>query len=174
MAQMLKDIEVRNLSVGTERKASNGVLTSPILYKGERGCEFQLDSEVTCLFAPSSFENSNRMSVTLLIDEATAGALAALESAVAAAANMKLQHSAIKTREGYSPTLKLRYNAERVQFVDSKGGQAAPPADWCASRFKVIVCLRSVYKQAINSGLMWDLVAAQVLGAIPAKKVTFV
>ncbi len=96
MAQLLKDIEVRNLSVGTERKASNGVLTSPVLHKGERGCEFQVDAEVTCLFPPSSFENSARMSVTLLVDQATADALVGLESAVAAAANLKLQHSAIK------------------------------------------------------------------------------
>ena len=35
MAHMLSDIELADLSVGTERKATNGVPTQPVLYTND-------------------------------------------------------------------------------------------------------------------------------------------
>jgi hypothetical protein len=50
---MLSDIEIDALCVGPERKTSSGILSAPIVYKGQR-CEFQLPGEVSCIFSPSS------------------------------------------------------------------------------------------------------------------------
>ncbi len=94
MTQLLPDIEVGGLSLGTERKASNGVLSRPVLYKGTQRCEVQLPGEVSCLFAPSSFELNSRMTVTFLLDQQLADDVVRLESAVAALGNLKQPHSA--------------------------------------------------------------------------------
>ncbi len=169
---MLSEIQVGDLSIGPERRASNGVLTSPVLC-AKRPCEFQLPGEVTCLFPPSAFDGSARMSVTLAIDQPTADALTRLEAAVAGLAGLKATHSAIRVKEGYSPTLKLKYDADRVQVLDAKGNTVPVMQDWRGLRLKAIINLRSAYKQAANSGLLWDLVAVQVLGAIPAKTHVF-
>jgi hypothetical protein len=173
MAQMLSDIEVSGLSLGTERKASNGVLSIPVLYKGQRGCEVQLPGEVTCLFPPSSFDAGSRMTITLLIDPETADAVARLESAVAALGALKSPHTAIRRTEGLSPSFKLKFDPDRVQVVSAGGERIPMPVAWGGLRLKAIVCLRSAYKQAANSGVLWDLAAVQVVGTIPPKQVVF-
>jgi hypothetical protein len=173
MTQLLPDIEVSGLSLGPERKATNGVLTSPVLYKGQRGCEIQLPGEVTCLFPPSAFEGSSRVTTTLIVDEQTADALARLESAVAAQGALKQPHSAIRRSEGLSPSFKLRFDADRVQILNAQGERIPIPLDWTGLRLKAIVCLRSVYKQAANSGVLWDILAIQIVGTIPPKRMVF-
>jgi hypothetical protein len=47
------------------------------------------------------------------------------------------------------------------------------PPDWRGLRLKAIVSLRSIYRQAVNTGVLWDLIAVQNLGVQPVKPVSF-
>jgi hypothetical protein len=146
-------------------------MMQPILYKNTRGVDIQLDC--TCLFPPSGYDQSSaRLSVTFRIDEATAAALGRVEAAVAAAADLKSLHSAIKQKEGFDPTFRCKVG-EQVQYVDSKGAELKAMPEWRGLRLRAIVSPRSVYHQPLCAGIVWELVAVQVLGPLPIKKAVF-
>jgi hypothetical protein len=112
--------------------------------------------------------------VTLAIDKETADALAQLEAAVAAKGSLKQPyHSGIRVKEGFMPALKLKVDLERLQAVGADGKPAVMPPDWRGLRLKAIVSLRSIYSQAVNTGVLWDLIAVQNLGVQPVKPVSF-
>jgi hypothetical protein len=172
MTQMLSDIDAAHLTVGPTRKSANGVMIQPVLYKGERGVDIQLP-ECTCLFPPSGFDQSSaRLSVTFRLDEQTAQAIGRVEAAVAAAADIKSLHSALKQKEGFDPTFRCKID-DKVQFVDSKGAELKAMPEWRGLRLRVIVSPRSVYHQPLCAGIVWDLVAVQVLGPVPIKRAMF-
>jgi hypothetical protein len=170
---MLSEIEIEGVALGTERKTTSGILSTPIVYKGQR-LEFQLPGEVSCIFSPSSFDSSARLTTTLGMSEETAKALAELEAAVAAKGSLKQPwHSSIKLKEGFLPALKLKVDLERLQSVDATGKPTTMPPDWRGLRLKAIVSLKSIYRQAVNTGFVWELIAVQNLGALPQKQLTF-
>jgi hypothetical protein len=172
MTHLLSEIQGGDLSVGPMRKAANGVPISPILFKNQRGVEIQIP-DCSCLFPPSGFDqSSSRLSVVFKVDAQTADEICRVEAAVAASADLKSLHSAVRRKEGFDPTFKCKVDPTRVQYVDSKG-QETPMLEWQGLRLRLIVSPRSLYHQPLTAGVIWDLVALQILDPMPIKKAVF-
>jgi hypothetical protein len=167
---LLSEIAAGDFEVGAGKKIGGGTM-SPVIYRGQTRPDIQLDAEVACLFAPSGFDGSDRLSVTFSVDEATASALEALEAAIGRAHGSTLR-SAVKRKEGYGPSFRVKYDATRCLFMDSSNNALSAPSEWRDQRMKIIVSPRCVYKQVMD-GVVWDLVAVQILGPTPHKQVTF-
>ena len=175
MAPLVSEVEVAGLSLGTARKATNGIVTQPLIYQGNRQTEFQLDGEVTGAYNLSSFDGSNatRLTASFTIDSQQQALLTGIESAVAALAGATSLRSNVKLREGFPPLFKCKVDTERLQCFDASGAETKAPGEWAGVRFKVIVSPRSYYKQAQGDGVIWDLVAVQILGAVAPQKPSF-
>jgi hypothetical protein len=171
-ATLLSKLDATGFSAGQPKKTPSNVLMAPIMLHGERNPEIQPDDEVTCLFDPSSFDGTGKMNVTFGISEATAAALEAAEKAIGAAANAEL-HSSVKRKDGYPPSFRTKYTADRIQFQDEGGQPTQAPETLRDLRLKIIVSPRSVYFQTKMAGVIWDLAGVQVLGKAAAKRVTF-
>jgi hypothetical protein len=169
---LLSKMDTSGLSVGAARKTPSNVLMSPITLDGQRNPELQLDDEATCLFDPSSYDGNGKLNVTFGISEAMAASLEAAEKAIGAAANAEM-HSSVKRRDGYPPSFRTKFTAERVQCVDGAGETIPLPESFKELRLKLMVSPRSVYFQTKMAGVIWDLVGLQVLGKVAARKVTF-
>jgi len=175
MAPLTSEIDATGLSLGTSRKATNGILTQPLIYQGNRQTEFQLDGEVTGAYNLSNFDGSNttRLTASFSIDPQQQALLTGIETAVAALAGVPSLRSSVKLREGYPPLFKCKCDTERLQVFDAAGAEAKAPGEWAGVRFKIIVSPRSYYQQAQGNGIIWDLVAVQILGAAPLHKASF-
>ena len=95
-----------------------------------------------------------------------------MEKALGAAANCELNRS-VKRKEGYPPSFRTKFTAERIQFVDDKGEPTEALEALRGLRLKIIVSPRSVYHQSKMNGVIWDLVGVQALGLVPTKRVAF-
>ncbi len=168
MTALLSEVSASDLSVGPSKKSPTGILTSQVLYKGERSPSIQLDGEVTCPFAPSAFDGGTRLSVSLSVDEATAKSVEALETALVPNA-----HSAIKRKDGLPPSFRVKYDPEQCQFLDASNAAVPEPPEWRGLRLRAMVSPRSTYKQVAMEGVTWHLVAVQVLGAVERPKLAF-
>ncbi len=168
MTALLSEVSASDLSVGPSKKSPTGILTSQVLYKGERSPSIQLDGEATCPFAPSAFDGGTRLSVSLSVDEATAKSVEALETALVPNA-----HSAIKRKDGLPPSFRVKYDPEQCQFMDASNAAVPEPPEWRGLRLRAMVSPRSTYKQVAMEGVTWHLVAVQVLGAVERPKLAF-
>jgi hypothetical protein len=169
---LLSEIRSTDIELGTQRKSKNGILMTPILYQGQRSPDLQVDGEVTCMFPPSSFDGGPRLSVVFSVDESTAAAIEAIEQAAAKLCHSPDMRSAVRRKDGFQPTLKLRVDMVRCIFHGPDGELCQEP-DWRGHRLKIMITPVTVYHQARQDGVTWELTAVQVLGAIPPKQVNF-